>query len=86
MLKRVAKALNATFFGHVIARLGSFLLVPLFLTYWAPIRYGEWLTMFAAVSYLATLDIGVQLAAVNRLTRITPEATSLIIGGVNTRH
>jgi O-antigen/teichoic acid export membrane protein len=69
MLTRMLKALNATFFAHVIARLGSFVLVPLFLSYWAPARYGEWLTMFAAVSYLATLDFGVQVAAVNRLTR-----------------
>ena len=30
MLKRVAKALNATLFGHLIARVGSFRLVSCF--------------------------------------------------------
>ena len=69
MLKRVAKALNATLFGHMIARLGSFVLVPLFLGRWSASVYGEYLALFAAVSYLSGLDIGMQLATVNRLTK-----------------
>jgi O-antigen/teichoic acid export membrane protein len=69
MFARVLKSLNAMLFGSVIARVGSLLMVPLFLSRWSPVGYGEWLTMFAAVSYLSTLDIGVQDAAVNRLTK-----------------
>jgi len=69
MLKRVAKALNATLFGHLIARVGSFVLVPLFLSRWSASLYGEYMALFAAVSYLSGLDIGMQLAAVNRLTK-----------------
>jgi O-antigen/teichoic acid export membrane protein len=69
MLARVLKAINALVFGHVIARFGSLLLVPLFLSRWTSAVYGEYLALFAVVSYLSSLDIGVQLAAVNRLTR-----------------
>jgi O-antigen/teichoic acid export membrane protein len=69
MLKRVAKALNATLFGHLIARAGSFVLVPLFLSRWSASLYGEYMALFASVSYLSGLDIGMQLAAVNRLTK-----------------
>jgi len=39
------------------------------LRYWSPIAYGEYLALFAAVGYLASLDIGMQWAAVNRLTQ-----------------
>ena len=69
MLRRVLPAANAIFLGHVMVRLGSLVLVPLFLRYWSPISYGEYLTLFAAVGYLASLDIGMQWAAVNRLTQ-----------------
>ena len=61
MFARVLKSLNAMVFGIVIGRAGSLLLVPLFLSRWSPIGYGEWLTIFAAVSYLSTLDIGVRM-------------------------
>ncbi len=68
MLSRVIKGLNATLVGQLISRLGSFLLVPAFLRYWSAPAYGEWLAMFAVVAYLSVLDIGMQMAAVNRLT------------------
>ena len=69
MFRRVLPAANAIFLGHLIVRLGSLVLVPLFLRYWSPISYGEYLALFAAVGYLASLDIGMQWAAVNRLTQ-----------------
>ncbi len=69
MLRRVLPAANAIFLGHVMVRIGSLVLVPLFLRYWSPISYGEYLALFAAVGYLASLDIGMQWAAVNRLTQ-----------------
>src|SRR6266404_3843111 len=52
-----------------MVRLGSLVLVPLFLRYWSAISYGEYLALFAAVGYLGSLDIGMQWAAVNRLTQ-----------------
>ena len=53
----------------MIARLGSLILVPLFLRYWSATRYGEYLALFAAISYLTSLDIGMQQAVINRLTQ-----------------
>ena len=69
MLRRVLRAANAIFFAHLIVRLGALLLVPLYLKYWSPGFYGEYLALFAAVSYFASLDIGMQQAAINRLTQ-----------------
>lgn len=69
MLRRVFAAANAIFFAHVIVRLGALLLVPLYLKYWSASLYGEYLALFAAVSYFASLDIGMQQAAINRLTQ-----------------
>ena len=69
MLRRVLHAANAIILGNLIARAGGLILVPLFLRYWSAARYGEYLALFAAVSYLASLDIGMQGAAVNRLTQ-----------------
>lgn len=69
MLRRVFNAANAILFAHLIVRLGALFLVPLYLRYWSPSLYGEYLALFAAVSYFTSLDIGVQQAAVNRLTQ-----------------
>jgi O-antigen/teichoic acid export membrane protein len=69
VLRRILPAANAIFIGHVMVRLGSLVLVPLFLRYWSPTSYGEYLALFAAVGYLGSLDIGMQQASVNRLTQ-----------------
>lgn len=69
MLRRLLPAANAIFVGHMIPRLGSIILVPLFLRNWSATLYGEYLALFAAVSYLSGLDIGMQQASVNRLTQ-----------------
>src|SRR5690349_5026183 len=69
MLRRTLHAANAVGSGYVIARLGSLVLVPLFLRYWSANLYGEYLALFAVVSYLNTLNIGVHTATVNRLTQ-----------------
>jgi O-antigen/teichoic acid export membrane protein len=69
MFRRVLTAANAIFFAHLIVRLGALFLVPLYLRYWSPNLYGEYLALFAAVSYFAGLDIGMQQAAINRLTQ-----------------
>lgn len=69
MFKRIIKALIALFFGQVLTRFGSFILVPLFTKHWTPIVYGEWLTLSATVAYIASLDLGVNQAAINKLTQ-----------------
>jgi O-antigen/teichoic acid export membrane protein len=69
MFRRVSTAANAIFCAHLIVRLGALFLVPLYLRYWSAALYGEYLALFAAVSYFTSLDIGMQQAAVNRLTQ-----------------
>jgi len=69
MLHRVLHAAGAVFLGYGITRLGSLILVPLFLKYWSASLYGEYLALFAAAAYLNCLDIGMQGATVNRLTQ-----------------
>jgi O-antigen/teichoic acid export membrane protein len=69
MFRRILHAANAVVFGHSIARMGSLILVPLFLRYWSAGLYGEYVALFAAVAYLSSLDIGMQQAVVNRLTQ-----------------
>ena len=69
MLRRVLQAASAILFGNVLTRIGGLITVPLFLRYWSTARYGEYLALFAAVAYLSSLDIGLQGAAVNRLTQ-----------------
>src|SRR5260370_34838059 len=69
MLRRVFSAANAIFFAHLIVRLGALFLVPLYLKYWPTSLYGEYLALSAAVSYFASLDTGMQQAAINRLTK-----------------
>src|SRR6266404_3063450 len=69
MLKRVAHAFVAFFFGQGIGVVAFLLLVPLYLHVWSPVLYGEWLALYSVVAYLSSLDLGVQTYAVNRLTQ-----------------
>ncbi|HMF90011.1 MAG TPA: hypothetical protein VKL40_05160 [Candidatus Angelobacter sp.] len=69
MLRRVFNAANAILVAHLIVRFGALFLVPLYLKYWSAGLYGEYLALFAVVSYFTSLDIGMQQAAVNRLTQ-----------------
>jgi O-antigen/teichoic acid export membrane protein len=69
VLKRIAKAFIALAFGQALAAVTNILLVPLYLHVWSTVAYGEWLVMSAAVSYLSSVDMGVQTYVVNRLTR-----------------
>jgi O-antigen/teichoic acid export membrane protein len=69
MLKRIAHAFFAFFFGQGIGVVASLLLVPLYLHVWSPALYGEWLALYSVVAYLSNLDFSVQTYAVNRLTQ-----------------
>src|SRR5260370_1659602 len=69
VLRRVLPAANAIFLGPVMVRLGSLVLVPLFLRYWSPVSYGAYLALFPAAGSLGSLDIGMQWRPVNRPAR-----------------
>ncbi len=69
MLNRFAHAFLAFCLGQGIGILASLLLVPLYLHVWSPGVYGEWLALSSVVSYLSSLDLGIQSYAVNRLTQ-----------------
>lgn len=69
MLKRVAHAFFAFFFGQGLGIAAALLLVPLYLHVWSPALYGEWLALYSVVAYLSSFDLGVQTYAVNRLTQ-----------------
>lgn len=58
--RSIAKNLSALFMSHFVAILQQIALVPLFLHQYGKAGYGEWLTLSAAVTFLGTLDFGVQ--------------------------
>ena len=67
--RRLLHALVAVFAGRAGLVVGSALLVPLYLSRWTPTVYGEWLAISSVAAYLSTLDLGMSMAGVNRLTR-----------------
>ncbi len=67
---RVARGVGANFLGQAVNAIGQLLLVPLFLVYWGRQLYGEWLTLSAAVGYLAIVDFGMQMYVINRLNQL----------------
>src|SRR5438046_2116585 len=66
---RVVRSLLAIVSGKLVVTAGTLLLLPLYLAHWSSTRYGEWLTLSAAVAYLSLLDFGMNMGAVNRLTQ-----------------
>jgi O-antigen/teichoic acid export membrane protein len=66
---RVTSGVLANLLGQAINAFGQILLVPVFLGYWGKQRYGEWLTLSAAVTYLSMLDFGMQMYLVNRMNQ-----------------
>ena len=59
-LKGIAKNLTASFSSHLVNVLQQLVLTPLFLHNYGAAGFGEWLTLSASVSYLGTLDFGIQ--------------------------
>lgn len=68
-LHRVAKGTLANILGQALNIGGQLALVPIFLNYWGNQSYGEWLALSAMVTYLGTLDLGMQTYVVNRLNQ-----------------
>ena len=59
-LKGIAKNLTASFSSHLVNVLQQLVLTPLFLHNYGAAGFGQWLTLSASVSYLGTLDFGIQ--------------------------
>ncbi len=59
-LKSITKNLSAAFSSHFVSILQQFALTPLWLSRYGAAGYGEWLALSASVSYLGTLDFGIQ--------------------------
>ncbi len=59
-LKGIAKNLTASFSSHLVAVLQQIALTPLFVREYGVSGFGEWLALSASVSYLGTLDFGIQ--------------------------
>jgi len=59
-LRRIAKVFAAQNIGQLINVITQLLLPPVFLRVFGTSLYGQWITLSAAVSYLSTLNYGVQ--------------------------
>lgn len=68
-VRRFLAGLAAVWSGQTISIIENLAVVPLYLWYWFPERYGEWLALSALVAYLATLDLGMNMAGGNKLTQ-----------------
>jgi O-antigen/teichoic acid export membrane protein len=66
-LKRVAKTLSAAFSGQGLNVLSQLLIPPIFLRHYGVATYGEWLALSASVSYLGSLNFGLQSYANNQV-------------------
>lgn len=58
IIDRLRKGLGAQVFGQAVTIFIRLAEVPLFLAYWGPDRYGEWLMVAAIPAYLAMADGG----------------------------
>jgi O-antigen/teichoic acid export membrane protein len=70
MIRRIIKMLGAMGGGIGATLITQFLLPPAFLHYYGVSKYGEWLVLSAAISYLATLNFGITNYASNELTML----------------
>lgn len=57
---RIVTGIGSSIIRQVIGSAESLLLVPMFLRAWGPDVYGQWVTVIAAVTYIAALDLGAQ--------------------------
>jgi O-antigen/teichoic acid export membrane protein len=67
-LRRIAKTGSALLGGQGVSLVTQLLLPPLFLRSYTIAAYGDWLTLTAAVTYLANLNFGIQTFANNQVT------------------
>ena len=68
-IRRLLKLLLAAFLGQGVTVISQLLVPPLFLRYVSGLEvYGEWIALSASVSYLGTLNYGIQTYANNEMT------------------
>ena len=69
-LQRIIRMLASLFTGQGVSIISQLLLPPIFLTRYADgvEIYGEWVAVSAAVTYLGTLNYGIQTFAKNQMT------------------
>ena len=65
---RLARGLGASALGPLTTALIQVLSVPVFLRFWGPALYGEWLMLSAIPTYLALSDLGFGSVAGNEMT------------------
>src|SRR6266704_1114077 len=64
---RIAITGSAQVTGQIVAVVTQLVLPPMFLRHYGVSIYGEWLTLTATVSYLSTLNFGLQTFANNQV-------------------
>jgi len=62
---RLAHGVSANLVAQILAAVQNIVLVPLFLSMWGTVLYGDWLALSAAAAYLSMMDAGLQMYAVN---------------------
>ena len=68
MVQRIARVASALAVGNILYGLAQLLLPPAFIAAYGVNGYGEWLALSAGVSWMQTLDCGVQTFLVNELS------------------
>lgn len=71
LVRRIISGLGANFFGQGVTILIQLLSVPIFLHYWDPATYGEWLMLSAVPAYFSMADVGLVAVAANKMTMLT---------------
>lgn len=69
LAKRTASGSAATLLGDAIRALEHVILIPLFLRAWGSAGYGEWMTLFSLVGYLALSELGMNRYITVRMTQ-----------------
>ena len=67
MHRRLAQGFLAKSLAVIIQFGQQFLLVPVFLHFWGPERYSDWLVLLSTVTFLSLLDLGLQTTYSNEL-------------------
>ncbi|OQY75513.1 MAG: hypothetical protein B6D44_01205 [Ignavibacteriales bacterium UTCHB2] len=65
--QRTVRNTTAGLFAFIVNFLQSIVLVPVILSYWGTIKYGNWLALFAGFTLLQTLDLGHQNYIANKM-------------------
>ncbi len=68
ILTRVGKGVGALSLGTAVRGIGQALLVPVALSAWGELQYGEWILLTGLVSFLSLADLGLQTFVMTRLS------------------